>query len=126
MRKKIQRIKKIQETVHSFDSNKNVVLNKVKVNSINICNEVKKIVKEQSVELKSKPCFADTLKMNIPARELKKQLPVLVKPKEKQKVHKTKEDLNIRVNPADMNFISVEGKSKGAIIFQACNKANQE
>jgi len=50
--------------------------------------------------------------------KMKTELPLIVKPKNKQKSEKTKSDLNTKVDPKDLKIKNIETKTNGAILIE--------
>ena len=78
--KSVQEVKDIYGTVNNIE------------NKIRICNEIKKIVKDTNV--KQKMSYAQIAANNIVMPDISENVPLIVKPKEKQSVEKTKTKLN--------------------------------
>lgn len=83
-------------------------------------HDIKRVQKETS-DKQNKPSFADAVKKDPVLPELRKQVPLIVKPKEKQQLHKTKEDFNNKVNPTDLKITNTEGKSNGTLVIHSEN-----
>lgn len=114
------RLKKLVGAVNKFGSNNKDICNTIEENNVKMCNEIKKAIKETNV----KQTFAEAIKTKPALRELNKQLPVIIKPKEKQNIEKTKEDLNKKVDPADLKITNVENRRNGTMIIQS--ETNEE
>ena len=58
--------------------------------------------------------------------ELKNQVPLIIKPKEKQQIEKTKEDLNRKVDPINFKIINIENKKNVTVVIQSENVDERE
>lgn len=58
--------------------------------------------------------------------ELKKDVPLILKPKGKQGSEKTKEDLNKKVDPKNLKISNIETKHNGVIIIESENNTERE
>ena len=85
-----------------------------------MCGEIKKVSKETNVK-QNKITFADAVKKNSVLPEVKLQVSLVIKPKEKQKIEKTK-DLNKKVDPTDFKIPNIESRRNGTVIIQCENK----
>lgn len=56
----------------------------------------------------------------------KKQVPIIIKPKEKQQIEKTKNDLNNRVSPDNLNILKVQTRKNGTVVVQSKNNEERE
>ena len=48
--------------------------------------------------------------------DVQKQVSLIIKPKERQKIEKTKQDLNSNVDPVNLNITNIENWKNGTII----------
>ena len=85
------------------------------------CAVKKKVIKETNVK-QNKITFADAVKKNSVSPELKVQVPLVIKPKEKQKIEKTKEDLNKKIDSIDFKITNIKSRGNGTVIIQSENK----
>ncbi|XP_036332936.1 uncharacterized protein LOC118744201 [Rhagoletis pomonella] len=96
-----------------------------------ICEEIKKSVTADALAgQRAKATYADlfkgnTAKDNRPPK-VNKEKPLVLQPKEKQEVGKTKEDLNKNVDPSGLKINSVQGRKSGAVVIQTENEAERE
>ena len=82
------------------------------------CAVKKKVIKETNVK-QNKITFADAVKKNSVSPELKVQVPLVIKPKEKQKIEKTKEDLNKKIDSIDFKITNIKSRGNGTVIIQS-------
>lgn len=120
-----EEIKNLCGMVKEYENKSNDIFNNIEENNVKICNEIKKIIKETN-DKQNKMSFADALKKNTVLPELKKQVPLIVKPKEKQNLQKTKEDLNNKVDPKNFKITNVENRSNGTLVIQSENNEERE
>ena len=73
---------------------------KIETTNIKMCNEIKKVVKETNVE--TDMSYARVAARNVLMADVSKNVPLLIRPKEKQSIEKTKAELNKKVDP--INF----------------------
>lgn len=53
--------------------------------------------------------------------EIRKEVPLLIKPKTKQNSNQTKNDLNEKVDPRELKISNIQAKSNGTIIIESEN-----
>lgn len=123
--KNVNEIKNLCGVVNDFEKKNKDIYNTIEENNEKMCNEIKKVIKETS-DKQNKMSFADAVKKNTVLPNLKKQVPLIIKPKEKQKNVKTKEDLNNRVDPADLNITNIENRRNGTIVIQSENDEERQ
>lgn len=103
-------LNEISESKNRFEKQENELKSMLeeikKVNSSEVLNEIKKIYKE-NVEKKN---FASVVR-NEP--------PVLVKPKKAQNYKKTIEDIQNKVDPADIKYTNIRNKQNGVMIIES-------
>lgn len=58
--------------------------------------------------------------------EMRKEVKLIIKPKEKQRIEKTKEDLNENVDPGNLKISNIENKKNGVIVIQSENIEERE
>lgn len=90
-----------------------------------MCNEIKKTIIETSNNT-NKVTFSQVVKSNKELPEVKKLVPLVVKPKEKQGLEKTKKDLNNKVDPVNFKVTNVENRKNGVIVIQSENMEERE
>ena len=66
--------------------------------------------------------FEDAVKKKSVLPEVKIQVPLVIKHKEKQKIEKTEKDLNKKVDPIDFKITNIENRRNGTVIIQCENK----
>ena len=84
-----------------------------------MCNEIKKIVKDTNVI--QKMLYAEIAANNIVMPKISENVPLIVKPKDKQSVEKTKAELNEKVNPINFKITNVENGKNGTLVIQSEN-----
>ncbi|XP_017462848.1 PREDICTED: uncharacterized protein LOC108356236 [Rhagoletis zephyria] len=73
--------------------------------------------------------YAETIKNNIKKKalpELKNDVAIIVKPKVKQAVEKTKIDLNSKVDPKNLNISKIVSKNNGVMVIHSQNNDERE
>lgn len=89
-----------------------------------MCEEIKKTITETNNKT-NKSSFSDAVKNNIVTPDENKQNPLIIIPKGKQNVTKTKEDLN-KVNPTNFKILNVEQRKNGSVVIQSENDKERE
>ena len=51
--------------------------------------------------------------------DVQKQVPLIIKSKERQKIEKTKQNLNNKVDPVNLNTTNIENRKNGTVIIQS-------
>ncbi|XP_055388350.1 uncharacterized protein LOC129616828 [Condylostylus longicornis] len=137
-KKEIEKMVKMTENFKVESEKLNVVLNnqteklnKTIVHSIKKNDELCTNISNAKINnVGHSVSFADILKNNKENKNsvpiMKKHLPLIVKPKQKQKSEKTKKDLNTKVNPKDLKIKNVESKMNGIILIETDSKENRE
>ncbi|KAI8120531.1 hypothetical protein CVS40_8209 [Lucilia cuprina] len=69
--------------------------------------------------------YAETIK-NAVIPDQNKQVPLIVKPKERQDAEKTKEELNKKVDPVNLKITKIENRKNGTVIIQSENNEERE
>lgn len=90
-----------------------------------MCSEIKKVIKETNVN-KNKMSYAESVKSKTMLPELTKTVPLIIKPKEKQGIDKTKEELNKKVDPVNLKITSIENRKNGTLVIQTENQEERE
>lgn len=115
--------KKIGEMKSLFDmveevKNKTEIIGK---DSEKVQSEIKKIT---SNKVDKQISYAEAMKYNKKKEEvphLKKDVAIIVKPKAKQTVEKTKQDLNSKVDPKNLKISNIASKSNGVMVIHSEN-----
>lgn len=121
----VSEIKKLYGVVEDFETKNKSMANNIQESNEKMQNEIKKIIKESN-DKQNKLSFAETVKKGTMLPEVNKQVPLILKPKEKQKIEKTKEDLNKKVNPVDLKITNVENRSNGTVVIHSKNNEERE
>lgn len=124
----VQVINKLCGNDDHFESKNKQMCNSIEEKNAKMCDEIKKAIKETSVK-QPKMSYASYAKSgNNPTTvpDVKKQVPLIIKPKAKQGVDKTMEELNKKVNPVDLKITNVENRKSGTIIIQTENNEERE
>lgn len=116
----IKDIGKLCESVSVSDvsGKNNELCSELRKENEKMCNEIKKTIIDTNVN-QNKPLYSELVKTGLP--KINKQMPLIVKPKEKQGVDKTKEELNKKVDPVNLKITNVENRSNGTIIIRSEN-----
>lgn len=137
----IEKMSNIAEVFKNESEKLNITLNKQSeklndslVNSIKksdeVCKNLKSVANEKKTNIGQTASFASILKNNknyvseVPI--MKKNLPLIVKPKQKQKIEKTKSDLNKKVDPKTLKIKNLEHRNNGMILIETDTKENRE
>ena len=107
--KNFEEIKKLFGNFKEYENKNKEMCDNIEQKNEKMCNEIKKVIK-QTKDNQNKMSFSDALKKNMVLPELKNQVPLIIKPKEKQQIEKTKEDLNRKVDPINFKIINIENK----------------
>ena len=75
---------------------------KIETTNTKMCNEIKKIVKETNV--KTDMSYVQIAARNVVMPDVSKNVPVIIRPKEKQSIEKTKAELNNKVETINFNI----------------------
>ena len=118
-------IKKIHKIINEYENKNRDLCNTIEESNIKMQNNITKAIKETN-DKQNKMSFAETVKKGLMLPELKKQVPLIIKPKEKQKVEKTKEDLNNKVNPINLKITNVENRNNGTLVINSENNEERE
>lgn len=106
------------------NQNKNLC-EKIEENNKKICNEIKKVVNETR-EKPSTSSYAAAIRNNTAKPYIIKEMPLIIKPKEKQKIDKTKEDLKNKVDPTNFKITNIENRRNGTVVIQSENIDERE
>lgn len=88
--------------------------------NVKICNEIKKVIKDTTIKT-NKMSYAQTVKETPVMPDVSKQVPLILKPKERQGIDKTKEELNKKVDPVNLKITNVEKRRNGTLVIQSEN-----
>lgn len=122
--KNVQEVNKIYGNVNEIENKNKDMFNTIEKNNISMCNEIKKIVKETNV--KPKMSYAQTVANKLVMPDLAKNIPLIIKPKEKQSIEKTKSDLNEKVDPINFKITNVENRRNGTVVIQSIDNEERE
>lgn len=123
--KNIKEIQKVCGQVKEFENKNKEMCSFIEENNNKMCDVIKKAINETSVK-QTKISFADTIKKTVVMPDLRKQMPVIVKPKEKQGGEKTREELNKKVDPVNLKIRNVESRKNGTVVIQTENEEERE
>lgn len=115
--KNVEEVKNLYGNVNEVENKNKVIYEKISNNNTKMCNEIKKMVKETNV--KTKKSYAKIVADNSEMPDVSKNVPLVIKPKEKQTVQKTKEELNKKVNPVNFKIVNVENRRNGTVVIQS-------
>ena len=115
--KNVQEINDIYGTVNNIENQNKDIYETIEKNNTKKCNEIKKIVKETNV--KQKMSYAQITANNIVMPDTLENVPLIVKPKEKQCVEKTKAELNEKVDPINFKITNVENGKNGTLVIKS-------
>lgn len=119
----IKDIGKLCENVNDVKSKNNKLCSELREENEKMCNEIKKTIIDTNVN-QNKPLYSELVKTGLP--KINKQMPLIVKPKEKQGVDKTKQELNKKVDPVNLKITNVENRSNGTIIIRSENNEERD
>ena len=70
--------------------------------------------------------FAQVAARNVVMPDVSKNVPLIIRPKEKQSIEKTKAELNKKVDPISFKITNVENRRKGAVVIRIENITERE
>lgn len=123
--KNVEEVKKLHGNLNNVENKNKDMCETIEKCNVKMFNEIKKAITSE----KEKPTtmsYAQSLKSNIGMPDLNKNVPLIIKPKEKQSIEKTKAELNKKVNPADFKIINVENRKNGTVVIQAESSEERE
>lgn len=123
--KNMQEINKVYQNMGEYENKNKEMCNELEKNNVKMCNEIKKVIKDVNVNT-TKISYAETVRKNPVMPEISKEVPLIIKPKERQGVDKTKEELNKRVDPINLKITNVEKRKNGTLVIQSENKEERE
>lgn len=118
--KNVEEVKKLFGNISEIEKNNKKFYQTIGEKNETMCKEIKKVISESC----KKTSYADIIR-NKGLPDVSKQVPLIVKPKEKQSADKTKEELN-KVNPVDLKITNVLSRRSGTIIIQSENDEERE
>lgn len=133
---RIEEVKKAQEEWKQMIENVTGAAELYKKESVRVVQEIesanninRNINKElvdvnKKLESKEKSSFADVIKQS-KIIEIRKDVPLIVKPKSKQNTEKTKVDLNKYVDPKELKISNIESKNNGVIVIESANESER-
>lgn len=121
----VQEIRKLYDTANNHE-NSNKICNLIEERNIKICNEIKKVIAETNAKQQKQVSYSEEVKKTIVMPDLKRQIPIIVKPKEKQGDKKTKEELNKKVDPSNLKITNIESRKNGTVFIQTENDEERE
>lgn len=123
--KNLEEMNKICSQANEVGNNNKEICNVIEEKNVKMCDEIKKILKETSVK-QTKMSYAEKVKNTTVLPALNKQVPLIVKPKEKQGADITKQELNKKVDPINFKIINVENRRNGTVVIQSENDEERE
>lgn len=117
-------VKEIKKLFGEVENTNTKLCKEIEEKNVNMCNEIKKIITETNKK-QNKTTYADSVKNKKVVPEIRKQAPLIIKPKEKQTIEKTKEELN-KINPINLKIKNVENRKNGTIIIQSENSEERD
>ena len=70
--------------------------------------------------------FAQVAARNVVMPDVSKNVPLIIRPTEKQSIEKTKAELNKKVDPISFKITNVENRRKGAVVIRIENITERE
>ena len=101
-------------------SNKDVC-EKIETTNTKMCNEIKKIVKETNV--KTVMSYVQVAARNVVMPDVSKNVPLIIRPKEKQSAERTTAELNEKVDPIIFKIPNVENRKNDIVVIRSENIA---
>lgn len=118
--KSMQGATKICDGLNQLENKNKELCEKIDENK-SMCAEIKKTITEANVKQVS---YAEAAKKVLP--DPTKNLALIVKPKIKQNVKKTKSVLNEKVDPGNFKIRNVENRNNGALVIESENAEERE
>lgn len=113
--KSVEEVKSLYVNVSEVENKNKDIFEKINNNNVKMCDEIKRVVKEANVK---KLTYAQTAAKTV-LPDVSKRVPLILKPKEKQTVQKTKEELNNKVDPKDFKIVNIENRRNGTLVIQS-------
>lgn len=123
--KNVQEVKNLYGNIDKVENNNKDMYETIEKSNTKMCNEIKKVIKETNTKT-TKMSYAQTLTNNMVMPDLSKNVPLIIKPKEKQSVEKTKAELNKKVDPINFKITNVENRKNGTLVIQSENVEERE
>lgn len=120
----VREMKKLCEKINEQHNNEEI-FNTIENKNRKMYEQIKKTIEENGSKA-NQMSFSDAIKSSVVMPDENKQNPLIVKPKEKQTVIKTKEDLNKKVNPSNFKIINVEQRKNGSVVIQSKSNEDRE
>lgn len=121
----MQEVKSLYGNINEVENKNKDIYDKIEKNNVQMCKEVKKVIKDAN-EKTTKITYAQSLKPNMVMPDVSKNVPLIIKPKEKQSVEKTKAELNKKVDPINFKITNVENRKNGTLVIQSENVEERE
>lgn len=120
-----EEIKKLYSEIKEYGKQNKNICEKIEESNTKICSEIKKAAKEKDAS-QNKVSFADTVKQKQVLPNIRNQVPLIIKPKEKQNIKKTKEDLRNKVDPTNFKINNIENRRNGTMVIESENNEERE
>ncbi|XP_075167539.1 uncharacterized protein LOC142239631 [Haematobia irritans] len=121
--KNIGEITKLIGNVQEMENKNKAMCDTIGESNEKMCNEIKRALKERNV--KRNVTYAQAIKdSDTMMPDVSK--PIVIKPKEKQNISQTKNDLNSNVDPTNLKIINVENRRNGTVVIQTENETERE
>lgn len=120
----VQEVKSMCENFNEIENQNKNICESIEKNNGKICSEIKKIVKETNN--KTKMSYSQTVANNAVMPDLSNNVPLIIKPKEKQSAEITKAELNNKVDPVNFKITKVENRRNGTVVIQSENIVERE
>lgn len=116
----MQEVNKLVQIVGDYENTNKEMYNEIEKSNTKMCNEIKKVIKDTNIKT-NKMSYAQTVKENPVMPDVSKQVPLILRPKERQGIDKTKEELNKNVDPVNLKITNVENRRNGTLVIQSEN-----
>lgn len=84
-----------------------------------VCKNITNVSQQKNIITGQTATFADIIKNSKNCEmKMKKELPLILKPKIKQKNQQTKSELNTKVDPKNLRIKNIENRTNGAILIE--------
>lgn len=122
--KNVKEMINLSGRITEFENNNKEMSNTINDNNIRMCNEIKKAIKNTN-EKTNQISYAQAVKNKV-MPDVEQQVPLIIKPKEKQNIEKTKEELNNKVDPVNLKIKNIENRKNGTVVIQTDNENERE
>lgn len=122
--KNVKELVNLSGRISEFENKNKEICNTIGDNNMRMCNEIKKAIKESAVKT-NQMTYAQQLQNKV-MPGAGKQVPLIIKPKEKQNAEKTREELNNKVDPSNLKIKNVENRKNGSVVIQTENEYERE